>query len=254
MDRQETAREARESAFWDRHVESLAEVLEELDNPPDPNTQAMIDAVQPVAGAKVLDFAAGAGVLSARLARQGAQVTALDISARSTERTLQLAERSGLSITAVTGELGAVTLVDAPFDRIVGRWALHHVDCATVGPQLAGLLRPAGRAAFLETMGSNRLLSLARSHLAGRAGVAKYGTEDEHPLSQSDLRALRSAFGSLELQVRQLRFLEIFDRNVLRYRWPRVSHAVTAFDQLLLDKLHLPRLSYEQVVVLTRRP
>jgi protein-L-isoaspartate O-methyltransferase len=247
------AREARESAFWDEHVPSLAEVLEELEVEPDPNTQAMIDAVQPVAGAKVLDFAAGAGVLSARLARQGAKVTALDVSPRSTERTLELAERTGLSVTAVTGELGAVTLADAPFDRIVGRWALHHVDCRVVGPQLAELLRPGGRAAFLETMGTNPLLSMARAHLAGRAGVAKYGTDDERPLSRGDLRVLRSAFGALELQVRQLRFLDIFDRNVLRYRWPRVSRAVMAVDQRLLDRLRRPHLSYEQVVIL-RRP
>src|SRR5438128_283816 len=87
--------EAREREFWDEHVPSLDRCLREYERGPDANMRALLDALEPLGGAAVLDFACGAGVTSAWLAARGADVVGIDLSPRSVERAAELAERVG---------------------------------------------------------------------------------------------------------------------------------------------------------------
>lgn len=242
----------REKEFWDEHVPPLERALKRYRNGPDPNTRAMLDAVEPLQGRRVLDFACGAGVTSSFLAQRGARVTAIDISPGSIRRAGEVARAAGHEIELIAGELGPETFPAHSFDAVIGRYALHHVDLPRMAPVLADLLVPGGRGAFLETMGLNPLLRMARSHLAGRAGVASYGSDDERPIDEGDLRVLRQSFASVELTVAEMRFLRIFDRNVLRFRHARLARALGGADDLLLA-LGLGRLSYHQVVKVTAR-
>jgi SAM-dependent methyltransferase len=179
-------------------------------------------------------------------------VTAIDISPASVQRGRELAERVGLEIDFVAGELNAESFPAESFDAVIGRYALHHVDLPLLAPVLNRLLVPGGRGAFLETMGLNPVLNLARNGLAGRAGVASYGSEDERPIDRRDLRVLREAFGSVELSVAELRFFRIFDRNVLRFRHARLARLLATLDDRLL-RLGLGCLSYHQVLRVTKR-
>jgi 2-polyprenyl-3-methyl-5-hydroxy-6-metoxy-1,4-benzoquinol methylase len=154
-ERPRTTAGAREQSFWDAHVQDLDRVVHRYEQGPDPNTRAMLDAVEPVKGRRVLDFACGAGLTAAFLAQRGARVTAIDISPASIERARQLAERAGLEIELIAGELAPTTFPPHTFDAIVGRYALHHVDLRAIAPILADLLVAGGRGAFLETMGLN---------------------------------------------------------------------------------------------------
>jgi SAM-dependent methyltransferase len=242
----------REREFWDEHVPALERLLARYERGAEPNTRAMLDAVEPLAGRRVLDFACGAGLTASFLAQRGAIVTAIDISPASVARAGELAERLGHSIEFVAAELGAGTFPGESFDIVVGRYALHHVDLPMMAPILNGLLRTAGRGAFLETMGLNPLLNISRRRMAGRAGVASYGSDDERPIDRDDLRVLREGFGSVELTVGEMRFLRIFDRNVLRYKRPGAARALGLADDALL-KLGLGRLSYHQIVKVTKR-
>lgn len=238
---------AREQAFWDEHVPKLERCVRQYEAGPDPNTQAMLDAVAPLEGRRVLDFACGAGLTSAFLAQRGAIVTGIDISPASIERARELAERAALSIDFVAGELTPRTFPPGSFDAVVGHYALHHVDLRTIVPLLSEILVPGGRGAFVETMGLNPLLNLSRRRLAGRGRVASYGSEDERPLDSSDLRVLERGIGPVERVVGEMRFLRILDRNVLRYRRPAASAVLGAIDDALL-RLGLGVLSYHQVV------
>ena len=220
---------------------------------PEPNTRAMLDAVEPLQGMRVLDFACGAGLTASFLAQRGAQVSAIDISPASVARAGELAAALGHSIELIAGELRAETFAPASFDAVVGRYALHHVDLRVIAPILSEVLRPGGRGAFLETMGLNPLLNFARARMAGHGGVASYGSEDERPLDRGDLRILREAFGTVELSVGELRFLRIFDRNVLRYRSPRLARALGTADDALA-RAGLGVLSYHQIVSVSKRP
>jgi SAM-dependent methyltransferase len=242
---------AREQAFWDGRVPVLDRCLRHYEAGPDPNTKAMLDAVAPLAGRRVLDFACGAGLTAAFLAQRGARVTGIDISPASIERARELAAQVGLSIDFIAGELTPATFPPGSFDAVVGHYALHHVNLNAIAPILNEILVPGGRGAFVETMGLNPLLNLSRRRLAGKGGVASYGSEDERPLDSLDLHVLERSIGSVERVVGEMRFLRILDRNVLRYRRPAASAALGALDDMLL-RLGLGVLSYHQVVKVTK--
>lgn len=244
-------REAREREFWDEHAPSVEACLREYGAGPDAMTTALLDAVEPLDGTRVLDFACGTGITSAWLADRGAAVTGIDLSPGSTARAAELCRAAGADVTFATGPLESQPYLGT-FDRIVGRFALHHVDVAAVAPVLAALMRPDGVAAFLETMDSNPLLRLARRRLVGRVGIPRFGTLDEHPLTRADLRVLEAAFGELDIRVPKMTFFRIFDRQVLRHRGRRASRALGALDDLLLTRLHLDSWSYHQLLVLSR--
>ena len=243
----------REQLFWDQHLPSLEACLAEFHSGPDPNTEAMLDAVAPLAGRRTLDFACGAGVTSAWLAARGGIVTAIDVSPASIARARELARELGLQIEFTVGELRPDTYPPGSFDAIVGRFALHHVDIQGVAVAIANVLAPSGRGAFVETMGFNPVLNLARRRLAGRAGVAKLGSDDEHPLTRKDLDVLAAEIGNVDLKVEEFTFMRIFDRNVLRCRWPMLSRLMGRIDDTLLSA-GLGRLSFHQVVKVTKGP
>lgn len=240
----------RESDFWGHHIPDLAECLAEYHAGPDPNTDAMLRAVEPVAGARILDFACGGGVTSAWLASRGAEVVGVDLSPHSLARAREVHETLGLKATFVPtlGEAGAGGL----FDAMVGRYALHHTDVPALAPDLAALVREGGTAAFVETFSTNPVLKLARGTLPGRAGIPKYGTEDERPLDRGDIAALRSAFGHADVECTQMHFLRIFDRQVLRYRWPVLSKVLGVIDDAIGVIPRSEALSYFQVVVVRK--
>ena len=250
MDESGDMREQRERQFWDEHVPSVAECLAEYRAGPDRQTRALLDALEPLEGMRVLDFACGSGLTSAWLADRGATVTAIDLSPASVARGAEFCAEAGAEVAFVAGPLETQAQLGT-FDRIVGRFALHHVDVATVGPLLAAHLRPGGKASFLETMDTNPVLRWSRRHLVGRFGIPRFGTLDEHPLTAKDLAQLQDAFGELELRVPMMTFLRIFDRQIMRHRSRNTSRALGAIDDLL-NRLHLGAWSYHQLVVLTR--
>lgn len=245
-------REASEREFWDTKVPTLEACLEHYREGPDPNTALMLDAVEPLAGARVLDFACGTGVTSAWLSDRGAEVTGVDLSPKSTARAAELSSALGANATFVTGDLDSRELAATTFDRVVGRFALHHVDCAAVAPALAARLPGGGKAAFLETMDTNPVLRFARRRLVGRFGIPRYGTLDEHPLTRRDLDVLARAFGDLRIEVASMAFFHLFDRQVLQYRSERASAVLGTVDEFLLERLGLRSWSYHQVLVLSR--
>jgi SAM-dependent methyltransferase len=241
----------RERAFWDEHVGSLDEVLWMYRRGPDPNTAFMLDAVEPVRGKRVLDFACGTGLTSAWLAARGALVTGIDISASSIARARELVGVLGLEADFVVGDIDDGALGGRVFDRVTGRWALHHVDTAVVPRALSERLVPGGVGAFHETMGLNPLLRFARKHLMWLPGVVRFGSVDEHPLVASDLERIREAFGSMELRVAEMTFARILDRNVFRHRRPRARRLAAAIDDWLLAR-GAGSWSYHQVVCVAK--
>lgn len=241
----------REKDFWGHHLPSVEQCLAKFHTGPDPNAAAMLEAVGPVRGARVLDFACGGGVVSAWLAARGAEVVGLDLSPESIDRSREVLKALGLSATFVSTRLEDADGLGL-FDAIVGRYALHHTDVAQMAPLLARRLRLGKMAAFVETFASNPLLRLSRRHLVGRAGIPRFGTPDERPLEARDILALRSAFGSAEIVVRQMKFLRIFDRQVLRYRSPPLSSVLGTLDDALNQLPRSEFLSFHQVVVLQK--
>lgn len=196
---------------------------------------ALLRAAGDVRGLRVLDLGCGDGELSLALIARGALLTGLDLS----EGMARLAERRAAALhpeagaTFVVAAAEAIGLPDGAFDLVIGKWVLHHTDLPAAAREVRRLLARGGRAVFAETSALNPLLRVARGRLVGRLGIPRYGTEDEHPLTQDDFALLREVFGRVSLDFPHFSFLVLFDRQVLRFRWDRVSRLLAAADRAI---------------------
>lgn len=140
---------------------------------------ALVDAVAPAPGMRILDVATGTGMVAFALAARGAEVVGLDQSeamlggARARlRRTPQLAER----LSFVLGEAEALPFADGEFDALSFTYLLRYVDDpqATMR-ELARVVKPGGRIAMVEfgVPGNPILRSLWRVHT--RAGLPLIG-------------------------------------------------------------------------------
>ena len=109
---------------------------------------AMVDAVDPRPGQRILDVATGTGMVARSLAQRGAIVTALDQS----EAMLAVARARGLAgVTLVQGEAERLPFADAAFDALTFTYLLRYVDDpqATLS-ELARVVKPGGRIGMVE--------------------------------------------------------------------------------------------------------
>ncbi len=244
----------REREFHDE----LAERYDPLRMPPEPLgslESAVVAMVGDLAGRQVLDLGCGTGDLTLTLLRAGARVTAIDVSLGMLEVTRRRAELfcpgcPPPRLAAAAAE--AMPFGDGMFDLVVGRFILHHLDLTRASAEIARVMAPGGIAVFAENSGRNPLLMFARERLAGRFGIPRYGTSDEHPLGEEDLRRLRDAFGSVRLSYPVFDFFVILDRQVLRFRRPLISRALRALDRAVWRLLPpLRKYSFRVVVTAT---
>lgn len=209
--------------------------------------ERLLDAVGPLDRRRVLDCGCGRGALSRAAATRGALVVGFDVS----EAMLRVAQRRIPGASFVLADFTALSFLADAFDAAVGMFVLHHVDLAAAAGELARVLRPGGRAVFLETWQRNPLIRAAR-RLRGRAGIARHGTPDERPLEPADLDLLRRAGFAVEIEFPAFMLLRLFDNNVLRGRWALATRALRALD-VALDRVPALRpWGYYVAVVLTR--
>ncbi len=116
--------------------------------------RALVDAVDPRAGERVLDVATGTGLVATELlSRSACTVVGLDQSPEmlAAARARFAAAGVGARIELVEGEAERLPFADASFDALTFTYLLRYVDdpAATVR-ELARVLRPGGRIASLE--------------------------------------------------------------------------------------------------------
>jgi ubiquinone/menaquinone biosynthesis C-methylase UbiE len=199
-----------------------------------------------VAGLQVLELGCGTGDLSLQLLRRGARLTAVDVSPRMVEVARQRAPEAHFMV-APAEDTG---LPSESFDRVVGKWVLHHVDVAAAAAEVRRLLRPGGRAAFFENQDRNPLLRAARGRLWGSRRLNWVGTEDEHPLGRDDFAALARAFDSVELAYPSFYFFEALSR-AMGHRFHRPLRRLDAAIWRFLPPVR--RWSWHVLVVVERR-
>jgi demethylmenaquinone methyltransferase/2-methoxy-6-polyprenyl-1,4-benzoquinol methylase len=115
--------------------------------------RALVSAVAPRAGDRVLDVATGTGMVAAELlARTACSVVGIDQSADMLAAArMRFADRDSSRVQLLEGEAEALPFADASFDALTFTYLLRYVDDprATVG-ELSRVLRPGGRIASLE--------------------------------------------------------------------------------------------------------
>ncbi len=141
--------------------------------------RAMVDAVDPRPGQRILDVATGTGMVAVALARRGADVTALDQS----EAMLGVARARSVTdpgtagrVRLVAGEAERLPFADASFDALTFTYLLRYVDDpAATMRELARVVTPGGRIGMVEfgVPADPMLRALWRVHT--RAGLPLLG-------------------------------------------------------------------------------
>jgi demethylmenaquinone methyltransferase/2-methoxy-6-polyprenyl-1,4-benzoquinol methylase len=188
--------------------------------------RALVDAIAPQPGMRILDVATGTGMVAFALAARGATVVGLDQSetmlggARARlERTPELADR----LSFVLGEAEALPFDDGEFDALSFTYLLRYVDDpAATMRELARVVKPGGRVAMVEFgVPKSRLLrALWRVHT--RAGLPLLGRAvsrdwydvgrflgpniEQFHIASPDLTALWRAAGVAQARRRDMSF------------------------------------------------
>jgi ubiquinone/menaquinone biosynthesis C-methylase UbiE len=143
----------------------------------------------------VLEIGCGIESHAILFASQGALVTGIDISLVALKIIQQEIFGQTLEnrITFVQMDAQNMTFEDNSFDIVCGRGILHHLNIDSTCREVLRVLRPGGKAVFLEPLGHNPFINFYRKL------TPKQRTEDEHPLSNADIKKISDIFGSIKV-------------------------------------------------------
>jgi ubiquinone/menaquinone biosynthesis C-methylase UbiE len=138
----------------------------------------------------LLDYGCSNGWMVERYAEIGAaSITGIDISESGI---LEAIQKHGHLAKFHVGDAHNTPFPDECFDVVAGRSILHHLDFERALREITRILRPGGRAIFIEPLGDNPAGKLIR-YLTPKAR-----TQDEAPLSREQLRFADKLLGNQE--------------------------------------------------------
>ena len=198
-------------------------------------------------GKKVLEYGCGQGRHALALARQGADVVGIDISAEGIQQARTLARDEGLEGNLSFEVMNAERLEfpDNYFDIVCGNSILHHLDLDNTCNELVRILKPDGRAVFREPLGHNLLINFYRQL------TPEMRTVDEHPLLASDLENLARYFHETRVHYYALcTLLAVPLRSLPGFK--KVVSVLEYFDRILLRLPFLKKQAWLVVIQLDR--
>jgi len=133
---------------------------------------------QPLAGLKALDLGCGGGLVSAPLARMGAELTAIDASAEAVGAARAYAEQAGLKINFQCMTAEALVEKGAQFDLVAALEIIEHVaDVNAFLSAAQALVRPGG-VLILSTI--NRTPKARALAITGAERILKWAPKGAH--------------------------------------------------------------------------
>jgi len=116
--------------------------------------QAILQRVELSPDARVLDVAAGSGLLGRALARRAKEVVAVDITPEMLAAGSQAAAREGITnITFTQAEAESLPFEDGSFDLVVTRFSLHHIaEPQRVVNEMVRVARGRGRVLLIDML------------------------------------------------------------------------------------------------------
>jgi len=137
-----------------------------------------------------LDYGCGPCADALKLARAGVRVVAIDIADAGMKLVRSLAAEGGSveNLVFSVADCEKLCFADDSFDVVYGNAILHHLKVERALEEMARVLRPAGKAFFIEPLGHNPLINLYRK------ATPQYRTADEHPLKRQDLSLIEERF------------------------------------------------------------
>jgi SAM-dependent methyltransferase len=172
-----------------------------------PTQVGVDDFLGDLRGKRVLEYGCGGGKMSALLAKSGADVSTFDISEASVELTRRRAELHGLKVEAIVAAGESLPYPDESFDVVVGKAILHHLDVDRGWGELHRVLKPGGKASFLEPMGMNPVLNFARDHLPYRQKTPRGA---DVPLTYREIKAWGRGYS--DFRYREVQLIAMVER------------------------------------------
>jgi len=240
-----------EQKKWDALAAKKFDTLSPLPEGADFQQYARSSAVMPgvteflgdLGGLNVLEYGCGLGELSVLLAKSGAMVSAFDISDMSVAVARRRAEINDVSdqIEFQVSAAEDLPYADAAFDVVFGKAILHHIKPAEGAGHLARVVKPGGRAAFVEPMGMNPLLRFTRDHVPY---PDKNPPGGDKPVNYEEIQAWGAGFS--ELRYQEIQLLSMLERGLgFGKKLPRLRRV----DAMLLERVPALRRYCRYVVM-----
>lgn len=158
-------------------------------------------------GKKVLDYACGSGWTSIYFARSGADCRGFDISPVSVDVANKMAEANGVAdhCKFVVSAAEKIDFPDNTFDVVFGNAALHHTDLDRSPAEIARVLRPGGKAAFIDDLRYHPVMWVYRKLTSDKH------TRYETPMVQGDIKRFQPHFSRTEFDTYD--FLNLFPKS-----------------------------------------
>ena len=208
-------------------------------------------------GIKILECGCGTGWLTSELAGRGATVTCFDISYESVKKTRSRVEENGVHerVYPQVAAMEELPYKGQSFDLVIGIFILHHTaDLKKAAEEIFRVLKPGHKAVFYETSGTNPILMFFRRHLAGRWGIPKMGTQDEHPLTSKDIQNISSVFSAkCDISYPRFRFFGKISFQLFRNHYKMLKYLLQVIDKFVYQCLpFLRRYSFQVMIKLTK--
>jgi len=180
-----------ERPFIGRFERWIVSLYPAMPNPID----RLLTALGQVDGKHICEIGCGSGRLTRELAIRRAYISALDISAEAV-RVTQGRNEEFLPKRVNVQQMDACNLLydDESFDVVVGMGILHHINISKAVEEISRVLKPGGRAIFIEPLAHNIISNIWRRL------TPSIRTPDEHPLSYSDISEMGKHFSSVKLR------------------------------------------------------
>jgi ubiquinone/menaquinone biosynthesis C-methylase UbiE len=158
--------------------------------------RAFLTTVGELQGKKVLEVGCGEGWSTLEYARRGAAVYPFDISPESVRNLMREITATGAAKQVSPAVMAAECLgyPDDTFDFVLGVAILHHTDLQYVSQEVERVLKPGGRALFIEPLAHNWLLQLFRWLTPQRR------TPTEQPLTVEQIAGFGRPFREAKFQ------------------------------------------------------
>lgn len=178
-------------------------------------------------GKRVLEVGCGMGVVSVVMAKRGAHVIGIDVSAGMIDLARRNVELHGVADRTEHHVMMAeeLDLPDESVDLVFGFVSLHHLQPTLAAKEFRRVLRPGGRAVFVDPLAGSRLLARARAMVP----VACLESPGGGALAPEDVAEVARHFDSYS--IKHFECLARFDRVL---RWDPLVRALYRFDARML--------------------
>lgn len=172
-----------------------------------------------VRGKSVLDLGCGSGESVIPLAMRGARVTGLDISPELIGLAHKRTEKAAVKATLLTRSAYETGLFNSSVDVIFCMSVVHHLDIVRISEEMRRILVPGGYVVLKEPVRFSYGYQVLRRLFPAHEDVS----DDEHPLTRTELATLMQGFVPHGLRYFRLPFVPIFlrlgKRGVTRMSW-----------------------------------